>query len=211
MMSYTPLLILITLLGLFSSSTSTAFDAVKGVSQDGFLDVTVEKRSPTTDSPKVNFDSLGNLNTALVYINKYRVAHQVAPVTWNMSLAQYAARAAYPCQFRPSGGPYGEVLVGSSTVNNPEWFIWFLYHEIDGYDFKNPKVNDPATKHFTQIVWKDSKQVGCAFVNGCHDLKYQLWCEFSPKGNTGSQLAYRNNVKVADKSKEIPGMPPAII
>ncbi|KAK6518704.1 hypothetical protein TWF506_005842 [Arthrobotrys conoides] len=160
------------------------------------------------DPPRVSFDSLGNMNLVISLINKYRVLHQVPTLDWNNTLAIYAANAAYPCDFRTTQGPYGEVLVGSTTVNNPEWFIWFIYGENTDYDFKNPKINDPRTKHFTQLVWASTKQVGCAFASGCPELKYQLWCEFSPKGNTGSQLAYRNNVKPADKSKEIPAMPP---
>ncbi|KAK6342413.1 hypothetical protein TWF718_007814 [Orbilia javanica] len=161
--------------------------------------------------PKVSFDSLGNLQLVIALINKYREVHQSPELTWNTSLAHYAANAAYPCRFGSSHGPYGEVIAGSSKVNNPEWFVWFMYDENKAYDFKNPQINDNATKHFTQLVWAGSKQVGCAFASGCSGLKYQLWCEFQPKGNTGSQLSYRNNVKAADKTKKAPGMPPAII
>ncbi|KAK6331392.1 hypothetical protein TWF730_004474 [Orbilia blumenaviensis] len=158
--------------------------------------------------PKVNFDSLGNLQLAIARINAYRKIHQVPDVHWNSSLAQYAANVAYPCKFRGSNGPYGEILAGSTTVTNPEWYIWFLYGEGKDYDFKNPKINDPATKRFSQIIWGGSKWVGCAFVDGCPELRYQLWCEFAPKGNVGSQLAYRNNVKPADRTQTVPGMPP---
>ncbi|RVD85109.1 uncharacterized protein DFL_003440 [Arthrobotrys flagrans] len=195
-------------LGCIAGVFAAGFDNVQGSGKGSGV---VEVKG---DPPLVSFDSLGNLQLVISLINKYRAAHQSPPVTWNTTLAQYAANVAYPyCRFQTSHGPYGEILAGSATANNPEWFIWFnFYDENKSYDFKNPRVYDNATKHLTQIVWAGSKQVGFAFVTGCDKtLKYQLWCEFSPKGNTGSQSAYRNNVKVADRTKEIPGMPPAII
>ncbi|KAK6503797.1 hypothetical protein TWF481_008803 [Arthrobotrys musiformis] len=196
------ILFLFTLLGL--ATGVFGLDAVKG-SQG--TDVGVQG----DELPSIHWDALGNLQVTIALVNKYRTAHQVSELTWNTTLAQYAANAAYPCKFGHSNGPYGETLAGSNTINNPEWYIWYLYDENKDYDFKNPKVPNPATAHFTQLVWASTKQMGCAFIEGCKDVKYQLWCEFVPKGSTGSQLAYRNNVKPADKTKEIPGMPPAHI
>ncbi|KAF3171318.1 hypothetical protein EYR41_010077 [Orbilia oligospora] len=193
---------LCTALGFAAGAFGAGFNEVNDFAKDSG---TVEAKA---DPPLVSFDSLGNMNLVISLINKYRVAHQAPVVNWNSSLAIYAANAAYPCNFRQSHGPYGEILAGSTTVNNPEWFVWFVYGENTSYNFKNPDVTDPRTKHFTQLVWAGTKQVGCAFASGCPELKYQLWCEFFPKGNAGSQLAYRNNVKPADKTKEIPAMPP---
>lgn len=35
------------------------------------------------------------------------------------------------------------------------------YSEIEHYDFDNP-APCPAAGHFTQLVWKDSVEIGCA-------------------------------------------------
>ena len=46
--------------------------------------------------------------------------------------------------------------------------------------------------HFTQLVWKSSKKIGCSWsANQCSDSlgTYYLYCEFSPQGNIAGQFA----------------------
>ncbi|KAF3931312.1 hypothetical protein ABW19_dt0204161 [Dactylella cylindrospora] len=143
--------------------------------------------------------------------NAYRNLHSAPPVTWNQTLANYALSKGRQCNFRSSGGPYGEILAGSLNSNNPAWLVWFLYGESRDYNYRLPVPNDPDTKHFTQLVWFNTKQIGCAWIEGCPDLYYQLWCEFSPPGNVGGFASYRANVLPEDESKPIPAQPPNII
>jgi uncharacterized protein YkwD len=55
-------------------------------------------------------------------------------------------------------------------------------------------VNEPkgphASNHYTQMVWKDTKEVGCATAtikgttsNGWHGVNVYLNCRYSPRGN----------------------------
>ncbi|EPS45503.1 hypothetical protein H072_533 [Dactylellina haptotyla CBS 200.50] len=176
----------------FTGVEPPAFDLEKRASPTGFT--TYQIRAPI-----------------LAITNQYRELHRVSPLVWNQTIAEFALRQAKQCQFRQSDGPYGENLAGSSTVNNPAWFVWFLYGEKQDYNFVNPDIMSPATKHFTQLVWAGTKQIGCAWVEGCPDLEYQLWCEFFPRGNTGSAASFRSNVKTEDKNKPVPTMPPSEI
>ena len=64
------------------------------------------------------------------------------------------------------------------------------YDEIDFYNYeKNSCKKGEMCGHYTQVVWKNTKKVGCAaFV--CGD-KSQVWvCQYSPAGNYVGQKPY---------------------
>ena len=64
------------------------------------------------------------------------------------------------------------------------------YSEINDYDFNNPGFNDKVG-HFTQLVWKGSKEIGCGAA--CNN-KNQCFvtCNYYPPGNYLGQ--FNNNV-----------------
>ena len=69
--------------------------------------------------------------------------------------------------------------------------IDWWHSEVSVYNVNNPA---PAY-HFTQLVWKSSKKIGCSWsANQCSDSlgTYYLYCEFSPKGNIEGE--YEANV-----------------
>jgi hypothetical protein len=41
-------------------------------------------------------------------------------------------------------------------------------------------AGEPVTGHYTQMVWRDTKEVGCAIASGAHNV---LVCRYSPPGN----------------------------
>lgn len=49
------------------------------------------------------------------------------------------------------------------------------YKEVDHYDFENPghaNNSDPTTGHFTQMVWKGTKELGCGFSGSYAVCRY---------------------------------------
>jgi hypothetical protein len=44
-------------------------------------------------------------------------------------------------------------------------------------------------RHYTQMVWRNTTQVGCAGVDG-RDGKYRLVCRYSPPGNVMGQSVF---------------------
>ncbi|KAF3939205.1 Natrin-2 [Dactylella cylindrospora] len=102
----------------------------------------------------------------LAYHNGWRAHHGAAAMTWNTTMSVAALRSASKCVFaHTSNNPYGE-NIAAGTPNNPAWYAWLWYNEVNKYDYNNPGFSS-ATGHFTQVVWKNSKQLGCAFVSGC--------------------------------------------
>ncbi|KAL4907409.1 CAP domain-containing protein [Aspergillus multicolor] len=126
--------------------------------------------------------------------NTYRAAHNASDLSWNNTLADFAKDWAEGCKWEHSSGPYGENLAYGYTDASAAVTAWA--DEAALYDFSKPTGFTEETGHFTQLVWKSTKQVGCAAVDcGLTDLdddedkereRAQGWyvvCEYVPGGN----------------------------
>ncbi|KAL9275516.1 Pathogenesis-related protein [Drosera capensis] len=126
--------------------------------------------------------------------NAARASVGVGPVTWDETLASYARNftesiknACYPYS---SGGLYGEnvaVGYGAETVDlaTNSWI-----NEKSYYDHSSNKcVGGKVCKHYTQVVWRNSKRIGCASVVCGAGWPYRL-CEYYPRGNIPGQRPY---------------------
>lgn len=127
--------------------------------------------------------------------NKVRAQHCAAPLSWSPKLAAAAQKwadslRAQGCKFGHSGGQYGENLAaGTEGVLDPEATVAMWYDEIKLYKFPDGGFS-MQTGHFTQLVWRGTKQVGCGHTT-CKGN--DIWvCEYDPPGNWDGE--YKNNV-----------------
>ncbi|KAK8058031.1 CAP domain-containing protein [Apiospora phragmitis] len=91
------------------------------------------------------------------------------------------------CEFKHSGGPYGENLAlgcANATSCVEAWG-----DERREYDFGKGDFGE-STGHFTQLVWKDTTSVGCGARmcggDGSDSSDARGWylvCEYWPRGN----------------------------
>ena len=149
------------------------------------------EQQPYANPPETYALSAADQQVVLDEHNRLRALHvDTDPLTWSDTLAQYAEEyaAAYNCSsgvLHHSGGPYGENLaIGYSLSNAVD--AW--YAEIKYYNYSNPGFasNDG---HFTQVVWKDTKQVGCA-IRYCNSVwQNYVVCEYDPSGNYLGEFA----------------------
>ena len=66
------------------------------------------------------------------------------------------------------------------------------YDEINKYDFNNPGFVS-GTGHFTQIVWKDTKEVGFGYAISKNGIYYGV-ANYFPSGNINTKEDFSNNV-----------------
>lgn len=126
--------------------------------------------------------------------NAARAKHCAPPLTWSPKLAAaaqaWADQLAAGCTFEHSpNNRYGENLAGGSPgLLDGRAVTAMWYDEVAKYAFPDGGFS-MATGHFTQVVWRETTQIGCA-VASC---RMALWvCEYDPPGNV--QGGYRANV-----------------
>ncbi|KAI9158977.1 Protein PRY2 [Paramyrothecium foliicola] len=118
--------------------------------------------------------------------NTFRTQHNASDLSWNDTLAEFAVDylEEADCEFEHSGGPYGENLaIGypNTTASIEAWG-----NERDKYDFGDAEF-DEETGHFTQLVWKNTTDVGCG-RRLCGERGWYLACEYWPRGNVAEQF-----------------------
>lgn len=145
------------------------------------------KATPTAAPPTGNSFNDKCLETH----NNYRAMHGAAPLEWDNDMASWASGVSGACVFKHSGGPYGENL--AAGYSSPEEAITAWYDEGSLYNYANGDFSD-ATGHFTQVVWKSAKKVGCAVYtcNGADGTPGDfLTCEY----DTGNVIGeFQQNV-----------------
>ncbi|KAG2489915.1 hypothetical protein HYH03_011552 [Edaphochlamys debaryana] len=149
--------------------------------------------------------------------NRLRALHGSPPLEWSTRLAAQAQ--AYADELAGSRGcalrhdAAGECLLRVSSVPAPDdscsSAVNAWYGELAWYDFKTPNAYrdnwSNSIGHFTQLVWRDSTQIGCGvgtaaertvfpsgkvFMGGCKAIV----CRFDPPGNAASDAAFKANV-----------------
>jgi len=140
--------------------------------------------------------------------NRFRAKHGLNGLSWSNELASYSQEWANTlkntnaCRMRHRpNNSYGENLSWASPVSWSDGKR--TIQQITSADVVNDWGNEdkwynyqrnscqPGRKcgHYTQMVWKDTTQVGCA-VAICKDLS-QVWvCNYNPPGNYVGQRPY---------------------
>lgn len=118
-------------------------------------------------------------------------------IIWNTTLANYALNyansRAVTCSLAPSAGPYGEnMAMGSGPAFTGVVAVGSWAAQISYYDYAaNTCATGHICTHYTQVVWANSLQLGCARVL-CSggSSNYIVVCSYSAKGNVGGEWPY---------------------
>lgn len=125
--------------------------------------------------------------------NSVRARVGVPPLAWSAPLATVAQRWADHLMqtggfaHRP-GNPFGETLYAiTGGVASPAEVVASWAAEARDYD-PVTGVCRSVCGHYTQIVWRGTRAVGCAAVTG---TVRQVWvCEYDPPGNIVGESPY---------------------
>ncbi|KAK5630426.1 hypothetical protein RRF57_006141 [Xylaria bambusicola] len=138
--------------------------------------------TPPAPSAESQFTDTPAFTSAILNsTNVYRKAHNASALTWNATLASFARSylSKASCKFEHSGGPFGENLAlgySNATASVEAWG-----DEREKYNYGRPGFSE-ETGHFTQLVWKDTRSVGCE-RRLCGKKGWYLACEYWPPGN----------------------------
>ena len=136
--------------------------------------------------------------------NEWRAKVGVPGLKWSEKLAGIAQQwtdhlAATTCSGGHSGNEYGENIFMASarmysdgrhelSPKSPKDAVDAWGSEVQWYDYSTNSCHMECG-HYTQVVWKDTKEVGCA-MSVCAD-KTQIWvCNYYPAGNMVGKKPY---------------------
>ena len=115
------------------------------------------------------------------------------PLVWSEKLAKAAQEWAHTlikegAFHHPAKSPWGQNLydvTGGEFL--PEQIVRGWAAEASQYDYRNNECRGMCG-HYTQLVWRDTKEVGCAVARGGNR---EVWvCDYSPPGNHGGKRPY---------------------
>ncbi|RVW17891.1 Basic form of pathogenesis-related protein 1 [Vitis vinifera] len=131
-------------------------------------------------------------NTPRDFLQLHNAARRevgVGPLKWDRTLEayakDYAKQRSGECELVHSGGPYGENIHwgygGGYTDVKAAMKFWL--DEKQSYDYdSNCCMFRKECLHYTQIVWRNSKRLGCASA-ACPDEREFFTCNYDPPGN----------------------------
>lgn len=151
--------------------------------------------------------SADDRSLALDMINEARQAEGVAPLAWNPDLAAYAQFWANqmgagvqpfghaPVELRPQQGENiyehqsGQCDVAFNTPLQTAVHEWLSQASL--YDGQPLKTGQEHWLHWSQCMWSDTTQIGCARAYSISDpFKVFDVCRFLPQGNVLGQKPF---------------------
>ncbi|WOH06910.1 hypothetical protein DCAR_0626339 [Daucus carota subsp. sativus] len=128
--------------------------------------------------------------------NAARYALRMSPLKWDPKLARYAQRYANQrrkdCALKHSNGIYGEnIFWGSGKGWSPVQAATAWVEERKWYDHNSNSCGlGQECGHYTQVVWRTTRRVGCAKVNCSGGKGVFMTCNYYPPGNYIGERPY---------------------
>lgn len=172
------------------------FNSNEGEENDGWL----EDRQNTTNNEVASVVSKANIaQEALAAHNRYRAEVEVSALQWSDILTnssqQWANELAASGTFQHSDvqGVGENIWMGSSggfsvTQMVDRWGAEQQFFTPGVFPDVSTTGNWNDVGHYTQIVWRNTTEVGCALASG--NGKDYFVCQYSPQGNFQGQAVY---------------------
>uniref|UniRef100_A0A672RWK4 SCP domain-containing protein n=1 Tax=Sinocyclocheilus grahami TaxID=75366 RepID=A0A672RWK4_SINGR len=130
--------------------------------------------------------------------NAYRKQHGAPPLTINKNLCRTAQAWAEHLlsikSLKHSNKDYGENLYYAWSSATKKLTVESWYCEIKDYNFSRPGFSS-KTGHFTQVVWKDTKEVGIGLATDGNTTF--VVGQYLPAGNITNAGYFEENVLTA--------------
>jgi uncharacterized protein YkwD len=126
--------------------------------------------------------------------NAVRARLKLPPLKWSERLAgvsqQWASTLVARGQFvHNPDSSYGENLFAvTGAAAAPAQVVKAWASEARNYDYRGNKCRAGQCGHYTQIVWRDTSEVGCGVARGGGR---EVWvCNYDPPGNWVGERPY---------------------
>ena len=158
------------------------------------------QRNPSSQPPSNIIDPQKFRSEALERHNYYRSLHHSEPLTLSSELTKYAQDFATEMANRNKEDHSDCVLNGKNlrenVYSNEKYFTGKemtdeFYREIVNYDFTKGEC-EPQAARFTQLVWKETKEVGFGIAKNEQTGKIFAVANYYPNGNGLGQ--FKDNV-----------------
>ncbi len=149
----------------------------------------------TTTRPIYQAATQTNVQQMLDAHNQWRKRYNVPSLTWSPQLTSYAQDWANKLlkegKFEHrQNSRYGENLAWASGQQmSPQQVVNMWGNEVKDYNYAtNSCKPGKVCGHYTQIVWRNTKQVGCGVARSSGK---EIWvCNYNPPGNYIGQKPY---------------------
>ncbi|KAG8415394.1 hypothetical protein J3458_009244 [Metarhizium acridum] len=136
--------------------------------------------------------------------NFFRGQHSADPLSWNPDLAKKAQDWADTCNWAHDSA--GENLASGTGLASWGSFVNLWGSERTEYDWASPGFS-MNTGHFTQVVWKKTRSVGCGW-NKCRGGQakangHYIVCKYDPAGNYIGQFAENVGEQTGGKPTDV--------
>jgi uncharacterized protein YkwD len=171
-----------------SSSTASAMDMI-------------DKLNGSTPTDPVDENLPDNIKAGLDEHNRARAeVYSGSELRWSETLANssqaYADELAASGEFKhdPNNNSYGENLAASTADMSFKYATELWNAEKSDYDYSsNSCAAGAKCGHYTQIIWKNTTEVGCAsatYLAGDYAGGTIVVCRYNPPGNYIGQRPY---------------------
>ncbi|XP_036003202.1 cysteine-rich venom protein TEL1-like [Fundulus heteroclitus] len=134
-------------------------------------------------------------------------ASNMLKMRWNNEAGSNAAKWAAKCTMSHSPASArvistsgcGENLYMASWKNSWSNAIQSWYNEVKDFRYGVGSVNGGVVGHYTQVVWHNSNQIGCAMAY-CPNSQYKYFyvCHYCPPGNYQLARPYKSGPSCSD-------------
>ncbi len=154
----------------------------------------------TGDEEPANMDGMVEAHNAARANVVPAASPAIPPLTWSSSVAAAAQAWAMECNFShdTDNGTYGQNIYAATGDTLPPQVVAAWIAESANYDYAtNTCAANEVCGHYTQVVWRDSTQLGCG-VESCTTGSpfggtgaWQIYvCNYAPPGNFDGEKPY---------------------
>lgn len=124
--------------------------------------------------------------------NDIRAEAKLPPLQWSNELAAYSRRWANTLltkklSMHNPNSPYGENIFLTGVGYTPSMVVQQWAAESRSYSYRTNSCSGDCG-HYTQIVWRDTRRVGCAVAQ---NARRSVWvCSYDPPGNYRNEWPY---------------------